>query len=128
MANKPRIISRAWTDQAFKKRLLERPKEVFFENGIYIPSTVNIKVVENTASKIYLVLVPPPSGEISEEHRKLHETEGGKPHFGLSSIVEDTVFNSLKQKSKLYARKKNGDEAKKHITIKSKSKTKAKTR
>ena len=71
-----RVVARAWTDEAFKRRLLAEPKAVLQEQGIAVPAGVEVRVVENTARLAYLVLPPKPAeGELSEA--QLAEAAGG---------------------------------------------------
>ena len=55
------IISRAWSDELFKQKLINEPAAVFSEYAIDNPAGVNIKVVENTSDTMYFVLPPKPS-------------------------------------------------------------------
>lgn len=61
------IVTRALTDAAFKQRLLAEPATVIKEQGIAVPSGVEIRVVENTDSVVHLTLPSPAAaGELSE--------------------------------------------------------------
>ena len=72
-----RIISKAWKDEAFRKRLLEDPKAVMAEElaslheKAGLPDNVKVTVVEETADQIYLVLPMNPADfhpdELTEE-------------------------------------------------------------
>ncbi len=61
----------AWSDAEFKKQLIENPGAVLAGLGIEPPAGmegVNLKVVENTADTVHLVLpVPPTEGELSDD-------------------------------------------------------------
>jgi hypothetical protein len=61
-----KIVARAWTDDAFRQRLLADPKGVLAEFGI--PSNANreIRVVENSEDVFYLVL-PQKPGNLSAD-------------------------------------------------------------
>lgn len=50
------IIAKAWADPMFKERLVDEPKTVLAEEGIETPDDMSIKVVENTANKLFLTL------------------------------------------------------------------------
>lgn len=52
-------VALAMIDDATRQRLLSNPEEVFNELGLRLPSDRTIKVVEDTATEIYLVLPPP---------------------------------------------------------------------
>ena len=51
-----RAIARALKDRAFKSRLLADPVATLKEAGVAVPDGVAIKVVENTASQVHMVL------------------------------------------------------------------------
>lgn len=56
------IITKAWSDQAFKESLLENPKAAIEEAfGIMVPDGVNIAVLEETNEHLYLVLPKNPT-------------------------------------------------------------------
>ena len=60
-----RIISKAWKDEAFRKRLLADPKAVMAEElaslheKANLPDNVKVTVMEETADQIYLVRYSP---------------------------------------------------------------------
>ena len=72
-----RIISKAWKDEAFRKRLLADPKAVMAEElaslheKANLPDNVKVTVMEETADQIYLVLPMNPADfhpdELTEE-------------------------------------------------------------
>jgi len=56
-----KIIEKAWSDSAFKEKLLADPKSaVTDEFGIDIPAEFNLKVLEETDDTFYLVLPKKP--------------------------------------------------------------------
>jgi hypothetical protein len=62
------VVARAWSDEAFKRRLLAEPGAVLREQGMDVPPGVEVRVVENTDTLIHLPLPPKPAaGELSEE-------------------------------------------------------------
>lgn len=69
------LIAKAWTDPAFKEKLLKQPKEAFLEMGIPAPEGVNIHVVENSQKDWNFVLPMKPEGELSEI--ELRDAAGG---------------------------------------------------
>ena len=73
-----KIIAKAWSDPAFKKRFLENPNEVLKSNGIEIPPGMRMVVKENGKETLYLTLPQKPVGELSEE--KLREVAAGKSY------------------------------------------------
>jgi Nitrile hydratase, alpha chain len=62
-----KIIAKAWCDPAFKARLLADPHAALAGEGISVLAGVTVKVVENTATEVHLVLPPKPAGELSDE-------------------------------------------------------------
>ena len=63
-----RIIAKAWTDEAFKARLIADPVTTLRANGVAVPAGVTVTVVEDSATHRHLVLPPPAAeGELSDE-------------------------------------------------------------
>jgi hypothetical protein len=60
------VVARAWADEGFKRRLLADPKAVLQEHGLAAPPGVEVRVVENTATVLYLALPARPAGELTE--------------------------------------------------------------
>jgi len=62
-----KIVSKAWSDENFKKRLISDPAAVLRESGLEVPPGVEVKVVENTDKLLHLTLPPKASShELSE--------------------------------------------------------------
>ncbi len=60
------LVKKAWEDAEFKKALLENPKETIQKMlEIVIPNSINIKVVEETADTMYLVIPANPAENMS---------------------------------------------------------------
>ena len=55
-----RMVIRAWSDEAFKERLLSDPITVFKETGIAVPQGLDVKVIENTEKAVHFILPPKP--------------------------------------------------------------------
>ena len=63
-----KVVAQAWSDAAYKERLLRAPRAALTEAGLEVPSSLEIAVVEDSADKRHLVLpAKPAEGEISEE-------------------------------------------------------------
>src|ERR1044072_4463175 len=62
-----KVIAKAWRDPAFKAKLLADPKAVLNEAGVTFPTDVTVRVVEDTAAHVHLVVPPKPTGALSEE-------------------------------------------------------------
>lgn len=57
-----KVVEKAWEDPAFKKQLLTDPKAALQAAfGIVIPEGIKLKVVEEKANQLYLVIPPNPS-------------------------------------------------------------------
>lgn len=59
-----KLIARAWDDAEFKKRLVKDPAAVLTENGVALPEGVKLKVVEDTADVLHLVLPAKPTAAL----------------------------------------------------------------
>ncbi len=64
-----KAIARAWTDTAYKAKLLTDPHAALAEIGVKVPAGTNVKVLENTADIHHVVLPVPPAnvGELSDQ-------------------------------------------------------------
>ncbi len=67
-------ITKAWKDESFKKELIEKPHKALSQLGISVPEKVEIKVVEESAKVLYLVLPVNPE-ELTDE--SLDSVAGG---------------------------------------------------
>lgn len=70
-----KIITRAWQDDSFKEELLSSPKAACEREGISLPESIELRVVEEDASTLYFVLPPKPSEELSDA--ELESVAGG---------------------------------------------------
>lgn len=64
-------IIRACTDAAYRARLLADPRKALAEEGIEVPSDIEVKIHENSDNKIVAVLPGPQVAEIRERTRQL---------------------------------------------------------
>lgn len=55
------VLTRAWKDPEFKKKLLANPKAVFRELGYELPANENLVIHENTKNTHHFVLPPQPA-------------------------------------------------------------------
>jgi hypothetical protein len=69
------LVARAWTDAAYKQRLLADPTAVLTEQGLPVPAGVAVQVHETTPQVVHLVLPPPPSDKLGLE--QLEQVAGG---------------------------------------------------
>ena len=70
-------IARAWTDGAYKARLVSDPHTALSEAGVEVPAGVTVKVVENTADIQHLVLPLAPSNASELATEELEKVAGG---------------------------------------------------
>jgi len=60
-------IRKAWTDPAFREKLLADPRGALLAEGVQVPADIVIKAVENTRDVINIVLPAKPSDALSDE-------------------------------------------------------------
>ena len=82
--NYGQLVSRAWSDPAFKQRLLSDPAAVLKEQGIDVPAGVRVQVLENTDKVFNLALPPQPSEGLSDE--QLDQVAGGSTVGTVASV------------------------------------------
>ncbi len=62
-----KLIDRAWQDAAFKQELLSNPKATLEKEGIKLPANIEVRVVEENPTTLYLVIpINPNSKELSD--------------------------------------------------------------
>ena len=64
-----KAIARAWSDEAYKAKLLSDPHTALDEIDVTVPKNVTVKVVEDTDETRHLVIPKPPpqAGDVSLE-------------------------------------------------------------
>jgi hypothetical protein len=73
------VLERASKDREFRSQLLENPKEALAQEfEVQIPESIELEVVEESPSTIYLVL-PPATPDVGQElsERDLEAVAGG---------------------------------------------------
>lgn len=61
------LIFRAWKDVSFKQELLSNPKATLEKEGIKLPLNIEVRVVEETPTTLYLVIpINPNQKELSD--------------------------------------------------------------
>ena len=71
-----KVIAQAWSDDTYKSKLLADPATTLSEAGIHVPEDVTVKVTEQQAGEMHLMLPPKPAeGEINDE--MLQSVAGG---------------------------------------------------
>ncbi|HUM59488.1 MAG TPA: NHLP leader peptide family RiPP precursor [Bacillota bacterium] len=84
-----RIIEKAREDADFKRTLLEKPHEAIARFGVQVPEEVEIKVVEESAKVLYLVLPENPD-ELTDKQLDKVSAASGCGCF-VRVIAEDDV-------------------------------------
>jgi len=56
MQNWAKVVSKAWTDEKFKKRLSLETNKVLLEEGVPIDSDFQYKILENTKDEINFII------------------------------------------------------------------------
>ena len=79
------LVARAWSDAAFKQRLLADPAAALAEQGIPVPPGVEVRVHENSAVLFHLTLPPKPTDELSDE--QLDAVAGGDSASTAGSVA-----------------------------------------
>jgi Nitrile hydratase, alpha chain len=79
-----KIIAKAWSDEAFKEKLLSDPASVCQEYGIEVPAGVTLEVHENTKNRAHVILPATPKGELSD--KQLEQLAAGALS-GISAMI-----------------------------------------
>ena len=74
------IIAKAWTDPAFKEKLMKNPKEAFLEGGIPCADGGSIHVHQNKKGDWNFIIPMKPEGKLSET--ELREAAGWRDSQG----------------------------------------------
>ena len=69
-----KIVAQAWSDAGFKKRLLSDPVAVLKEKGFEVHQEMVVKVVEDSAQMVHLILPERPAALSDAE---LSQVAGG---------------------------------------------------
>jgi hypothetical protein len=80
-----KVVKRAWTDSAYKAKLLATPTAAIQEvGGVKIPAGVTIKIHEDTATSKHLVIPQSPDSSANAElsDAELARVAGGKATVG----------------------------------------------
>jgi hypothetical protein len=82
------VVAKAWQDEAFKQRLLGDPRAALQEQGLPLPAGKAVRVVENTAETVHLVLpARPADGDRSAERLAQVAGEQQEPGRKLGQVV-----------------------------------------
>ena len=69
------VVAQAWSDDSFKQRLLSDPEAALSERGLPVQGGKKIRVVEDTADTVHVVLPAKPD-ELSDD--QLDQAAGGQ--------------------------------------------------
>jgi hypothetical protein len=81
-----KVIAKAWTDEAFKNKLLKDPVAACKEMGVNLPSGVTFQFHENSDKVVHVVIPKKPSGNLSEQ--ELAKIAGGDCALGASVFTQ----------------------------------------
>ena len=62
-----KIIAKCWADEDFKEQFLADPASVLRDEGIEVPSGINVRAVENTPEKMTIVVPRQPENMEADE-------------------------------------------------------------
>ena len=63
------IVAKCWADPAFKSKLLANTNATLAAEGVNVPVGMEVRVVENSAHVVYVVLpARPAEGELADEN------------------------------------------------------------
>ena len=79
-----KIVAQAWSDGGFKKRLLADPAAVLKEKGFDVHDEIALKVVEDSAQMVHLILPERPA-ELSDA--ELSQIAGGVDPIPLPKAI-----------------------------------------
>lgn len=79
-----RIIARAWKDEAFAQELRSNPKAAIEKEVGKLPDAIQIQVVEESPTNLYLVLPAKPSSKMELSDAELDSVAGGGSNVDAS--------------------------------------------
>lgn len=83
-----RIIRKAWTDGAFKARLLSDPAATLKAEGFDLPAGREVRVLEDTAEVVHYVL-PAMPGELTDA--ELDAVSGGRSSSTAGGMASTSI-------------------------------------
>lgn len=95
------IIKKAQSDKEFKKALVDNPKEALRQLGLQISEDVEVKVVEESAKVVYLVLPVNPD-ELTDEQLDGASGGLGVPIVCINSYSDSCMSNYELTRNKLF--------------------------
>jgi|AP12_2_1047962.scaffolds.fasta_scaffold34050_3 Nitrile hydratase, alpha chain len=82
-----KAVTRASNDRDYRAKLLDDPQAALDDEGIELPEGVDVKVVENDAATIYLVLPEAEDDELGLTAAELERVAAGLTEAQLTSLL-----------------------------------------
>jgi hypothetical protein len=83
------IISKAWTDDAFRKRLLADTAATLKSEGVEVPEGFQIRAVENSEKVYHLVLPARPQMNEAQRAKAASEAGAGSKYICPCALLVD---------------------------------------
>jgi hypothetical protein len=83
-----KAVERATSDQSYRAKLRRDPEAALQEVGVDMPDGVEVKVVENEAAIVYLVLPEQPDDDLGLTAEELKRVAGGFTAKQLASFLK----------------------------------------
>ena len=72
-----KVVAKSWSDDDYKSRLIDAPREVLSEAGFQLPDDAEVTVTEQGAGAVHLVLPAKPEGDQAVSDKALESMSGG---------------------------------------------------
>ena len=86
-----KAIARAWTDTRYRAKLVNDPHAALAEAGAEVLAGTTVKVVENTADTLHLVLPVTPANADKLSNEDLEELAGGSYNTEMLSVMVNAL-------------------------------------
>ena len=86
LAQHAQLVAQAWLDPAFRSRLLASPATALQEQGIAVPASVEVRVVEDTDRVVYVHLPAQPATDVFTMEQLAQVVGGGKVKIDFSEL------------------------------------------
>lgn len=82
-----KAIAQAWSDAAFKDKLVNDPHAALADAGVDVPDGTTVRVLENTADTVHVVLPVMPSSADPLNMDELENLAGGTGGVVLAGLA-----------------------------------------
>lgn len=83
-----KVIAQAWTDPAFKEKLVNQPAAALADHGLTVPEGTTVKVIEDTGDTRHIVLPVTPGNAMDNSLEELERIAGGTwPASGYNTCL-----------------------------------------